>query len=172
MSLILDGSNGVTFPVGGNPQAAPAGVIQVVQATTNSGTTISVNTYTSISGLTASITPKFSTSKILVSFSCPFYVQGSANGGGFAIYKNGSLLLNPNTSDGTGPFTFYQGSGGSVGALVSYQYLDSPATTSSTTYAIYARPYFASTGNMYINQGTGTPTNYGTATITLMEIAQ
>ena len=65
MSLVLDGSAGVTFPTGSGIQGAQSKVLQVVSATyattTSTSSTSLVNT-----GLTASITPKFSTSKVLV----------------------------------------------------------------------------------------------------------
>ena len=43
MSIVLDGSNGVTFPNGSNPQAAPSKVLQVQSFTTNSAITSSLS---------------------------------------------------------------------------------------------------------------------------------
>jgi hypothetical protein len=150
------------------PVQQPAGcILQVLQASNNTQQTISVNTYTAITGLSQSITPTSSTSKILIRFN----VMGFANAtGGFgcAIYKNGSLLFNPNITDATGPYTIYVGA--PVAAIYSYEYLDSPATTSATTYSIWARPYNSAGSPLFINGNSGVPTP-GTSVITLMEVA-
>jgi hypothetical protein len=143
-------------------------ILQVLQASMNTQQTISVNTYTAITGLSQTITPTSSTSKVLIRFYVLCYLSAANAGGGCAIYKNGSLLFNPNIADATGPYTLYVSGG--TGAIYSYEYLDSPATTSATTYSIWARPYSTSYANLYINGSTGVPTP-GTSVITLMEIA-
>jgi hypothetical protein len=109
----------------------PAGsVLQVVNATSNAGTTSSSTTYAD-TGLTVSITPTSSTSKILV------FV--SINGG----YKAGSdcalctrLVRDSTAISNIDGMTLYTGSTAAAGGTVSFNYLDSPATTSSTTYKV------------------------------------
>ena len=99
MTIQINGANGLTFPdtssqaVAGYTPVRPqsGGVIQTVQATastqtvTNSGSM--VNT-----ALTASITPKFSTSKILIKVYIPAYNASSATNAYYILYKNGSSL--------------------------------------------------------------------------------
>ena len=64
MSTIIDGSAGITFP-NSTVQASAGSVIQVVSAAYS--TASKYNKYFLCkSGLTATITPKFATSKILV----------------------------------------------------------------------------------------------------------
>lgn len=127
-------------------------VLQVVQATyntqgsTTSGTPVSVN-------LSASITPTSATSKILVVVVLP--VQGAPNvNNRVYLYRNGSSLF-------FAGYTNAQSQNVNQNATISY--LDSPATTSATTYA----PYIAVTsgGTMSVNVGSSL------STITLMEIA-
>jgi hypothetical protein len=161
MTTIIDGSAGITFP-NSTVQASAGVVLQVVQSTysTSASTT---STTPAATGLTASITPKFSTSKILIIATIQGIQKGLGNiatGGMFSLYKNGSALATnyaqyvgyTNTSSINLP-------GGNT-----TNYLDSPATTSSTTYAIY----FASSvsGQQVIAQA-----DADLSTITLMEIA-
>jgi hypothetical protein len=162
MSMIIDGSAGVTFPAGSNPQAAPSKVLQVVNATTNTQTSNSTSTYAD-TNLTATITPLFSTSKILVIIDqCGVYRTNgnNSNAVNIKIVRNSTDLIFIGKSAGYSSTTQDL----SIGS-VSSNYLDSPATTSSVTY----KTQFACQNN----------TAYAfvqvfgdTSTITLMEIAQ
>ena len=164
MSFIIDGTNGATFPSGTNAQAAPAKILQVVQGTYSTGVTTASSTYVT-TGLTASITPLFSTSKILILVNqagCLKYTSNTSIA--IALYRASTAITyfggRAGQTDGTGT---------SYGGTLSTVYLDSPATTSSTTYTTY----FASNGNsgtvlVQDNNGISTPVS----TITLMEIAQ
>jgi hypothetical protein len=112
-------------------------VIQVVQGTTSSGYGVSLtSTPVAITGLTASITPQFSTSKILATVSVQglYFPNGGSSNDCFQIYlyKNGSNLVTIQGQLGYRGTTAPAYCGGT-----NYAYLDSPATTSSTTYAIY-----------------------------------
>jgi hypothetical protein len=64
MTFIVDGTNGLTFN-NATTQASAGQVLQVVSATNSTYTQIASTSFTD-TGLTVSITPKFSTSKILV----------------------------------------------------------------------------------------------------------
>ena len=165
MTMIIDGTNGATFPNGANPQAAPSKVLQVIQTTLN--TAFSTTSSTAVdTGITASITPLFSTSKILVMMSVPYqFYGGSDNGGSFLIVRNSTTIWNGQNAT----LYNYNGNGATIysGAVAGLQYLDSPSTTSSTTYKL----------QIYARQSPGVSTviiayNNVPATITLMEIAQ
>ena len=65
MTTIIDGSAGITFPNGSNAQAAPSKVLQVVTANTSGAVSTTSTSYVD-TGLSCSITPLFSTSKILI----------------------------------------------------------------------------------------------------------
>jgi hypothetical protein len=133
-------------------------VIQVVQgvfqATSSTTSTSAITT-----GLTATITPKNASSKILINVFGSSQLVQSGTTNVYPLYKDGSvldagfmLLSNPIAD----------------GEAMSASYLDSPATTSATTYALYmytnASGYTASFGS---NSGSTIFRN----TITLMEIA-
>jgi hypothetical protein len=146
-------------------------VIQVVQATTQTNASTATTTYTD-SGLSASITPTSSSSKILILISQPFSVSTSTRAdqyGGFQIVRNSTAIYTP-VQDGTSSFEYGTQAGGVTGVQLYSRYaacyLDSPATTSSTTYKTQMRIYYTGTGSVIGAQ----PSN-GTASIILMEIA-
>lgn len=137
--------------------ALPTGsVLQVVQTT--STTAFSTTSASMVAtGISASITPRFSTSKILVRMTAQ--VASSASGAGIAIYRATTSIWSPSTFDGSGYYGIYP----AIICLNTLEYLDSPATTSSTTYNLY----MASRSGASSTVGTN---NAGTV-ITLMEIA-
>ena len=171
MTMILGGTNpAVTFPDGTiqNTSAVvgssvpysvlPTGsVLQVVQGTFTSTFSTSSTSFV-CTGLTATITPKFSTSKILVQMSGS-QQQITGNASVLTIYRN-ATNISPNSSNGFS--VMYTGSTGVLGSC-GIVYLDSPATTSATTYTIY----FRVSGGSAALFGDGN----GAGIITLMEIA-
>jgi len=151
----------------------PAGsVLQVVQAIYSTQTLIASGTYTDI-GLSVSITPKFSTSKVLILASALADMtrsNGSAQGGGISIVRNSTAVWTPNPNGSSQPYTWYVqiGSGASVEVttMMNLNYLDSPATTSATTYKIQGAIYSTGNGGTVVFQ----PAN-STSNIIVMEIA-
>jgi len=162
MTTTIDGSLGITFPSGTNPQAAPSKVLQVVNATYS--TQVSTTGSTQIAtGLTASITPLFSTSKILV-IVCQngCYDGGSVYAGlNITVLRNSTTLISTVSMGNTG-----NGTGAQYMTPAHYTYLDSPTTTSSTTYSTQFGMQSGGAGTVYVQNGNQT------STITLMEIAQ
>ena len=96
---------------------------------------------TNVTGLTATITPTSSSSKILVSITLNLNSSssGSGVGVGFALYRAGTKIASGDAS-GAAPRTSLTSAAyvSSIQELVpvSMNYLDSPATTSSTSYSI------------------------------------
>jgi hypothetical protein len=133
---------------------------RVIQTVTETYATTVNSTSTSFvtSGLQAAITPRFASSKILI------MVTGSsshANAGSRVsetLYRGGSG--GTNLGSGNGMATQYQANGETVTPF-SIIYLDSPATTSSTTYTLM---YKSHGGNCTI-QDAG-----ATSSIVLMEV--
>jgi len=150
-----------TFLRGDNTFAEAGGgkVLQVVNATTTTETVNSTNTYTD-TGITATITPSSTTSKILVHV-CAAGV-GKANNNTWV-----QLKLLRNTTDlivfeQRGGYTA-DTSANKVGTCAC-TYLDSPSTTSATTYKVQ----MMSGGNSnYAQVGD----SYPSSTITLTEIS-
>jgi len=155
---------------------APAGtVIQVVSATKTDAFSTQSSSFVDVTGFAATITPSSATSKILVVVSA----SAGANPSGVAEFRllRGSteiLLADSASSRSRTSFTFYNGSGDNGSAGVGTNFLDSPNTTSATTYKITMR---SNTGGQTVAVNRtqldtdGAGTNRATSTITLMEIA-
>lgn len=119
------------------------GILQVVSTTKTDAFTTTSGTFVDVTGLSATITPRSTSSKIYVS--CQMLV--SANGGFNAVF---SQLVRDSTAIGIGDtagsrarLTASMYGGDSAGANVhntmSVSFLDSPSTTSSTTYKVQVR---------------------------------
>jgi hypothetical protein len=164
-TLTLPASTGTvltdTAPKAGN-------ILQVVSLAANQGgSAVSTTSATfGSTGFSLSITPSSSSSKILViTHGAMTQTQTSGTGCLATIYRGATNLANGATNG----FAYYENSTSSgfqwvSGTMVT---LDSPATTSSTTYTIYFRA---------VDNGAGTGTayysiNYAGNGITLMEIA-
>lgn len=130
MALILSGDTGV--PASGMPTGS---VIQVVQFSGNPGTFSTSSTSYVATNTTATITPQFSTSKILIFYNAVLYGNQTSAQPVHTVYRNATDLA-PTNARGLGQI--YSASGG-IQAHGTGIYLDSPATTSATTYTVYVK---------------------------------
>lgn len=119
--------------------ATPAGgkVLQVVQGTTTTSTSIAGSTYAA-TGIEATITPSASSSKILIIATCSTRsARNSSNTQSKAQIRRGTGTIIQDyltTFMGIEPAT----SGAlAINMTRTISYLDSPSTTSATTYYIY-----------------------------------
>lgn len=138
----------------------PTGTIkQVVSATQGSVTSTSSSSYVDISGMSVTITPSSASNKIWIIVS----MGGAASGGitDVPVLRNGSTI-------GNVPFTFYDNGDGNTIHGASYNYLDSPATTSAVTYKLQWRNQGGTT--TYLNANRSGGGNTRTSSITVMEV--
>tara|TARA_B100000902_G_scaffold176334_1_gene169998 strand:+ start:643 stop:1143 length:501 start_codon:yes stop_codon:yes gene_type:complete len=154
-------------PVNGLPSGANGGIIQVVQTFKNDATSTTSNSFSDLTGMTATITPSSNSNKVLVSFSL---CLSSADSPVIHInlVRGSTNIAQPSTTpDHYSTMMAYTGA--SKIMQQGYEFLDSPSTTSATTYKLQWRNHatgFTSKLNEYFNQ-----TNYnGTSTLTLMEV--
>jgi len=146
--------------------ATPAGgggkVLQVLQDDLVGAITSTSASYAD-TGLSQAITPSSATSKVLIIATMNSCAKGGANTQlGLRLLRDSTTISN--ASDGTGSNA---GSGFHNWGTNSIVYLDSPATTASTTYKIqFANK--AGSGNVYINDYQAA--NDCVSTITVMEI--
>ena len=140
----------------------------MVQGTYSTATTIASETYTD-TGLSQAITPTANTSKILVMINQPFFIQRSSSplaAGAIRLLRGSTTIHDPNGSAAQATFWIEPSSGGTYGStLATIIYLDSPATTSSTTYKTQARAALTSSGGEVQVQRSS-----AVSTITLLEI--
>jgi hypothetical protein len=135
--------------------------------------------WTNITGLSVSITPQSTTSKILV-------LLNLTDGGGgnnyervYQITRNGTAIgLGPTFSNQMVQACFQTGIGSLATNAVCntgiWQFVDSPSTTSSTTYQLQGWASSSSVTTSYINQPYVPNTSFssgGSSTITVMEIS-
>jgi len=131
------GSTGNVLTVaGGVPSwAAPAGGGKVLQVLTDllTGEVSTTSTSMSDTGLEVSITPSSATSKVLIFANCNGITKDTSNSGNavkLEITRGGTKVY-----DG-GDGNAYTGTAITNNVCVSMVYLDSPATTSATTYKV------------------------------------
>lgn len=148
--------------------AAPAGgggkVLQVVSTSYTTEKTISSTSYTD-TDLTLSITPTSATSKILVLVGQAIKHNNAASPS--YVWVMGQLLRGATVllTDFTNVLQAAQSTAANLGSsmYMGYSYLDSPNTTSSTTYKTQAK--YSTNSSGVVVQYNGTP-----STMTLMEI--
>lgn len=146
------GTTGQVLTVsGGVPTwAAAAGggkVLQVVSATYSTQVGVASTTFTD-TGLSATITPSATSSKILVLVSQEVYWNRGAldSGGGHRLLRGSTEIFNTSASGFQSFYTYVGGATSTEGATVlPMSYVDSPSTTSATTYKTQIRAY--STGS-------------------------
>ena len=156
------------------------GIIQIVQTIKTDTTTFAGNqTFVDVSGMSATITPQSSNSKILIHVSlgrvgkdvsnhrvCAFRILRGATPVGVANAVGSRLQAN---------FVAHDINDDNYAKGISYHVMDSPATTSATTYKIQASTQL---GNTWVLNRTGGNVNGADAqhtrtssVLTLMEVS-
>ena len=142
------------------------GILQVKQQVFSTFATFTSNSYVD-TGITLNITPTSSSSKILVlaGIQCSNGSSVNANETGFQIVRDSTSIRVFER-----PIFVWNQSGDNmaVDANIALNFLDSPSTTSETTYKVQAREN--SSGTMRINDYFSSNGN-GCSTLTLMEIS-
>ena len=176
--LWLDSTDGsmyvyYTDPGGANAQwigavSRSGGILQVVSTTKTDTFSTTSTSFTDVTGLSASITPRSTSSKILVAFSVSAANSADAAGVYFNLVRGST-----NIAQSTGGSSRNQT--GHIIASESYvierlpgTFLDSPATTSSTTYKMQCKVLV---GTGYVNRRGDSTLDGAISTITLMEVA-
>ena len=170
----------LTLPDTGNLTLGAGKLLQVVSTTKTDSFTTTSTSYTDITGLSASITPSSSSSKV--------YVIVHVNSAATTRYASFRLVRGSTNiavgTDITGSqeavtFTAGSNTSNSYDNLIlrnqSMAILDTPSTTSATTYKLQGRINYG-TGDLYVNRQpyTDTTSTYvvrAASTITLYEVA-
>jgi hypothetical protein len=176
-------ANSYVIDVASGSQLTQPGMILQVVSTTKSDTfsaSVASGANSAVTGLSASITPSSTSSKILIH--CVLGAAANTDGKnqvGLAIYDGSAFVdIAPTaglrTSVTTGGQTSGTGATNSV-TMPSLMLLDSPATTSSITYSAYVINPRGGTQTLYVNRtevdSDGPSSVRAVSTITLMEVA-
>lgn len=149
----------------------PGAVVQTVYGSSTSQVSGTTTTYTD-TGVSATITPKYSTSKVLVITTINTFWRGSLSqaGGGIRLLRGSTVIAYPVENSSNIPYGIAIGSvsNGFYGVKETTTCLDSPATTNATTYKTQIA-CFSGSESFWVNQNDGTAP---ISTIILMEIAQ
>ena len=176
--LWLDDTDGsmyvyYTDPGGGSSQwigavSRSGGILQVVSTTKTDVFSTSSSSKVDITGLSATITPRSTSSKILVAISITHGASASTSTE-FRVMRDTTAIL-----DAAGYAYSFRGNFGfdSQNAneifMANFGHLDSPASTSSLTYKVQVSSSAATT---YVNRTNSGPQNASVSSITLMEVA-
>ena len=167
-------------PTDGVPTGGGGGIIQVKQTLKTDSFHTTSQSYTDITGMTVSITPKFNTSKILLQCNIQFggalnlyapvrLLRDSTHIGQSTVYSGSqtNATFSLNLTDVSGTASQYK-----IFSTV-YQILDSPATTSEVTYKLQVSSWVGR--NFYINrseQDSGAAWTHGaSSSMTAMEVS-
>ena len=162
---VLVGNSDITGLAAGSLPANVIGagaVLQVVSASTTTRTSTTSTSYVDCTNVTASITPTSATSKILVLVTATGLLRPSNAGESVSL----RLLRSATTIFEQVNIMFSGSTNLDLVCPSNMIYLDSPATTSSTTYKLQFKARLGS-GTIYINQDNANDVS----SITLMEIA-
>ena len=140
-------------------------ILQVVS--TNDNTQIQQSSATEYTEIATSITPSSASSRILVMVSLGLVSNSTNADSGFRIKRNSTNIRQGTSGTVNITQSFFMGEGSSNGSGYTIQLVDSPSTTSATTYKV---ELLANTGTINVNRR-GLDTYYATSsTMTLMEI--
>ena len=125
--------------------------------------------FVDVTGVTLTITPKYSTSKILVTVSGAFSHNTSSRMSLLNIVRDSTNIGQPTSAKAQSSTRTVYHNGADELHQLHIEFLDSPATTSTTTYKLQMRTN--DSGTLFIGDRVSEDARQGT-TMTLMEIAQ
>ena len=147
-------------------------IAQVVSTTLTTTFTTTSTSFTDITGLTVSITPSLATSKILVFVSVSGSNDVGVQNGGVRLARGGTGIFVGTAASTRTLGQEIEAIGGASQVTVGLTFLDSPATTSATTYSVQAMN--TGSGTFYINRSKsdadGAAYFRAASSITVMEV--
>ena len=150
-------------------------VLQVVQAVKGDDTNFESTSFTDVTGVTVNITPKFSSSKVLVQVSITGELADNDHVTHFRLMRDSTAIGVGDTAGSRtrGSFSIDSYGHGSIAHVSAhFHYLDSPSTTSETTYKLQG---LSSDGIFYVGRNQGDSNGFENARlptiITVTEIA-
>lgn len=157
-------------------------VLQVVSTynTDYVSQSITANTQTNVTNMSVTITPSSTSSKVLIMVDWAGEFGTSAWDCTMGLKRGTTQIGQPQNTGSTyagnigisGPYGAYQSDNNSTGEFCSFKYLDSPSTTSATTYYVTAGgqgTFTLKSGGVY-SWSTGNTTSYERFTYGMMAL--
>ena len=145
------------------------GIIQIKQGIITAPVSTSTSGSFTDTGLSCAITPQSASNKIFCMVSLGSISQPAAVSVGFRLVRGSTDIGVPDSTALQSGFTNIYDADQQILASASFNYLDSPATTSATTYKITWRN---SSSTSYLGRFNGSATDYnGVSTLILMEVS-
>ena len=154
----------------------PGHVVQAIYSETDSRASYTSTSFVDVTGMTATITPKYNTSKILVQVCMNIGIQNAAFNLSCTLFRGSTAIFaGTDTSNKQG---FVQIEGNTTGGQYKIYNqtattLDSPASSSAVVYKVMGR-INTSAGTWYLNRNHYNAGDQGNtkSSMTLLEIAQ
>ena len=175
MPLVLNSSSITGLTSGG--LYAPGHVIQAITATKTDTFSTNLTTFTDITGLSLSITPSSTSSRILIMYQIVSGVDTAAHAIDFQLLRNSTAIFIADAAGSRPQTTNLNALTNAYGIMASSgSYIDSPATTSAITYKFQMMCTGGGANYGYINRGvndrnTSLYDPRGASSIIAMEIA-
>jgi len=173
MATVIRGSDNFDSSVG------KSNVVQT-HITATSSQAIGANSNVAVTGLTASITPKSASSRIMIDVRWSGECSGPDHSYSMTLTRNGSFIgiAEPDGNRTRAmtmiPTSYHDNDQGSTPTTVSFCYLDSPNTTSTAVYAARIHNSASSNQTVYNNRSKSNSNSAGherlTSSITLTEV--
>jgi hypothetical protein len=146
-------------------------VLQVVSTTLTSTFTTTSTSFTDVTGLSVSITPSSTTSKVMVIVAMNGSQDQGVNDAGIRLMRDSTAIAIGDAGPNNRASAMFNAQFSNTSAPAAITFLDSPATIAATTYKIQIQNNTA--GTSYVNRSkTDNSTSDRTAsTITVMEIS-
>ena len=163
-------------PRDGLPSGSSGGIIQIKSATKTDRQLSNSSAYVDVTGMSVSITPTRSDSKIFIMINV--HVGGDqASYLAFRVLRDSTVVTQGTHATGNRTNVSF---GGRIDQdydnyMMAFNFLDSPSTTSATTYKLQVSDAYDSSNRNIVINGTGDDANdtytlCGTSTITVMEV--
>lgn len=152
-------------------------VLQVVSTTKTDTFSTSSTSFVDVTGLSTTITPSSTNSKILISGMVSFALQNANTNCEYRIDRDGTSVAigdpTGNRPGATGHWYAADANGNYGTGQMAFSYLDSPNSASAVTYTVELRTSSGSTVKLNASESDGDNSNVGRtcSTITAMEVA-
>ena len=145
------------------------GIIQIKQGIITAPVSTSTSGSWTDTGLSCAITPQSASNKVFCMVSLGSISASAGTSTGFRLVRGSTDIGMPDSTALQSGFTNIYDADQQILASANFNYLDSPATTSATTYKITWRN---SSSTSYLGRYNGSSTDYnGVSTLILMEVS-